>query len=63
MPVEVVNVRASVVSQGEPLDLGSAARGRRIAAPAAVHLDGATLWVADGWTARRAPDGGWSVTR
>ncbi|MDX6533246.1 MAG: N-methylhydantoinase [Gaiellales bacterium] len=62
-PIEVVNVRASVVSQGEPLSLGSGERPRRVTGPAAVHLDGATLWVADGWTARMGSDGAWSVTR
>jgi N-methylhydantoinase A len=62
-PVEVVNVRASVVSPGEPLKLGSAGRRRRVAGPAVVHLDGATLWVPKGWTARMGPGAGWSVTR
>jgi N-methylhydantoinase A/oxoprolinase/acetone carboxylase beta subunit len=62
-PIEVVNVRASVVSAGEPLRLGTRGRRRKVTGPAAVHLDGATLWVAAGWTARRSADGGWSVTR
>jgi N-methylhydantoinase A/oxoprolinase/acetone carboxylase beta subunit len=62
-PIEVVNVRASVVSAGEPLRLGSRGPRRKVMGPAAVHLDGATLWVAAGWTARRSAEGGWSVTR
>jgi hypothetical protein len=42
------------------------ARAPRVApvrGPARVPLDGATLWVAKGWTARRAADGTWEVTR
>jgi hypothetical protein len=31
--------------------------------PASVPLEGATLWVAPGWTARRRGDGSWRVAR
>jgi N-methylhydantoinase A len=61
--IEVVNVRASVVSRADPLELQARGGRKRVAGPAAVHLDGATLWVAEGWTARMSPDGAWRVTR
>ena len=37
--------------------------GAPVRGPATVALDGATLWVAPGWTARRRRDGAWEVTR
>jgi N-methylhydantoinase A len=63
--VEVVAVRAARIAPGAGLPPtargGPAARPQR--GPAAVPMDGATLWIADGW--RAAPDagGGWLMRR
>jgi N-methylhydantoinase A len=62
-PIEVVNLRAAAVGAPPQLRLARAPRSRPMSGPATVHLDGATLWVAQGWTARRAADGSWRVTR
>ncbi|HVI38716.1 MAG TPA: hypothetical protein VM684_20925, partial [Gaiellales bacterium] len=62
-PIELVNLRASGTVAGPALELVRAPRKRPVPGPATLHLDGATLWVAPGWTARGAGDGGWQVTR
>ncbi len=61
--IELVNMRAAQVVAGAPLELANRPRVRPVPGPAALHLDGATLWVTEGWTARRRGDGAWSVTR
>jgi hypothetical protein len=45
------------------LRLRRSGRSQRVRGPAAVPLDGATLWVATGWAAARTRDGGWRVER
>jgi len=62
-PIELVNLRAASTAAGPALELVRAPRRRPVPGPATLHLDGATLWVAPGWTARAAGDGGWRVTR
>jgi N-methylhydantoinase A/oxoprolinase/acetone carboxylase beta subunit len=62
-PIELVNLRAASTAAGPALELVRARRRRPVPGPATLHLDGATLWVAPGWTARAAGDGGWRVTR
>ncbi len=61
--IELVNVRQAVVSAGPALELERVPRTAAVRGPRRVALDGATLWVARGWTARRAADGAWRVTR
>jgi N-methylhydantoinase A len=61
--VEVTSVRTSVVAPGASYELERAKRVAAVRGPASVPLDGATLWVAEGWTARRGGDGSWRVTR
>ena len=61
--IELVNLRAAQVVAGAPLELADRPRTRAVSGPATVHLEGATLWLAEGWTARRRRDGAWSVTR
>ena len=62
-PIEVVNLRAHVRAAGAELQVAGMPRVAPVAGPGTVHLDGATLWVAPGWTARRRRDGAWVVTR
>jgi N-methylhydantoinase A len=61
--IEVTSVRTSVVAPGARYELERAKRVPPVRGPASVPLEGATLWVAGGWTARRGPDGAWRVTR
>ena len=61
--IEVVNLRGAAVSPSAGLRLRRSGRSQRVAGPAGVPLDGATLWVASGWTASRTRDGGWRVER
>jgi N-methylhydantoinase A len=61
--IEVVNLRGAAVRAAAALRLRRSGRSRRVSGPAAVPLDGATLWVAAGWTGTRTADGGWRVER
>jgi N-methylhydantoinase A len=61
--VEVVSVRTSVVAPGASFELAGMPRVPAARGPASVPLEGSTLWVAAGWTARRDRDGAWRVTR
>ena len=61
--IEVVNLRGAAVRPSAALRLRRSGRARRVAGPAAVPLEGATLWVGAGWTGSRAADGGWRVER
>jgi N-methylhydantoinase A len=61
--IEVVSVRVSRVTAGPALDLPRAPRTAPVRGPASVALDGATMWVGEGWTARRRPDGSWRMAR
>jgi N-methylhydantoinase A/oxoprolinase/acetone carboxylase beta subunit len=61
--IEVVSVRVTTVEAGPGLDLPSVPRTAPVPGPASVPLDGATIWVGEGWTARRRPDGSWRLTR
>ncbi|HEX2587149.1 MAG TPA: hydantoinase/oxoprolinase family protein [Gaiellales bacterium] len=61
--VEVVNLRGAAVRPSAALRLRRSGRSQRVRGPAAVPLDGATLWVATGWAAARTRDGGWRVER
>jgi N-methylhydantoinase A/oxoprolinase/acetone carboxylase beta subunit len=62
-PIEVVNVRSHVTAAGAELKVAGLPRVAPLAGPDSVALDGATLWVAPGWTARRRRDGAWVVAR
>ncbi|HEY3765432.1 MAG TPA: hydantoinase/oxoprolinase family protein, partial [Gaiellales bacterium] len=61
--LEVVSMRTSIVSPGAVFALDRVPRTPAVSGPASMALDGATLWVAPGWTARRGRDGAWRVTR
>ena len=61
--IEVVSVRVTTVEPGPELDLPRVRRSAPVRGPASVPLDGATMWVGEGWTARRRPDGSWRLTR
>jgi hypothetical protein len=45
------------------LDRDGVGRGRALRGPAVVFEEGATLWVAAGWTARADSSGGLVLTR
>jgi hypothetical protein len=51
------------VRAGPELQLPRMPRTASVRGPASVPLDGATIWVGEGWTARRRPDGSWRLTR
>jgi N-methylhydantoinase A len=61
--VEVVSVRTSAIVPGPGFELARVASVPVVRGPASVGLEGATLWVAPGWSARRRGDGSWMVTR
>jgi N-methylhydantoinase A/oxoprolinase/acetone carboxylase beta subunit len=61
--IEVTSVRTSVVAPGAGYELDRAGRVPAVRGPASVPLEGATLWVGDGWTARRGGNGSWRATR
>jgi N-methylhydantoinase A/oxoprolinase/acetone carboxylase beta subunit len=61
--IEVVSVRTSTILPGADYALHRVASVPAVRGPASVPLDGATLWVAPGWTARRRPDGAWRLAR
>jgi N-methylhydantoinase A len=61
--IEVVSVRTSVVAPGAAFALARAPGLPAVRGPESVPLEGATLWVAPGWTARRGRDGAWRVER
>ena len=61
--IEVINLRATVSGRAPRISLARAPRVAPVRGAARVPLDGATLWVAKGWTARRTADGTWEVTR
>ena len=62
-PIEVVNLRSHVTAAGRGADGCRTAAGAPRGRAGVRALDGATLWVAPGWTARRRRDGAWVVTR
>jgi N-methylhydantoinase A/oxoprolinase/acetone carboxylase beta subunit len=61
--IEVINLRATVSGRAPRITLARAPRAAPVLGPARLPLDGATLWVAKGWTARRTAEGTWEVTR
>jgi N-methylhydantoinase A len=61
--VEVVSLRTSVVAPGASFELERSPGTPAVRGPASVPLEGATLWVAPGWTARRGRDGAWRAAR
>jgi N-methylhydantoinase A/oxoprolinase/acetone carboxylase beta subunit len=61
--IELVNLRAARFSPPAPLRLARRSRLAKVVGPRLVHLDGATLWVAPGWTATHRGDGSWAVVR
>jgi N-methylhydantoinase A len=61
--IELVAVRSVRVQPGPALRRAGGAARREVAGPAAVPLEGATLWVAAGWVARARPDASWLVSR
>jgi N-methylhydantoinase A/oxoprolinase/acetone carboxylase beta subunit len=61
--VEVVSVRVTTMRPGPELELPRMPRTAPVRGPESVPLDGATMWVGEGWTARRRADGSWRLTR
>ncbi|HET7171784.1 MAG TPA: hydantoinase/oxoprolinase family protein, partial [Gaiellales bacterium] len=61
--IQVVSVRVTSVEAGPQLELPRVARTAPVRGPASVPLEGATMWVGTGWTARRRGDGSWRLTR
>ena len=61
--IEVTSMRVSTATAGPPLELPRVDTLGPVHGPASVWLEGATLWVAPGWSARRRRDGSWRVTR
>jgi N-methylhydantoinase A len=61
--IEVVSVRRTTARAGPALQLPRMPRTAPVRGPAPVPLDGATIWVGEGWTARRRHDGSWRLTR
>jgi N-methylhydantoinase A/oxoprolinase/acetone carboxylase beta subunit len=63
--IEVVAVRAAAIAPGAGLPAtargGRPGRARR--GPEAVPMEGATLWIADGWSGRPDGAGGWLMRR
>jgi N-methylhydantoinase A len=62
-PIELINLRAARIGAASRFTLARVPKRRPLAGPASAALDGATLWVAPGWTARSGGDGSWRVTR
>jgi N-methylhydantoinase A len=60
--IELIGMRTATVAAGPELSLARLTPVPAVRGPATVALDGATLWVAPGWTARRSPHGAWRVT-
>jgi N-methylhydantoinase A/oxoprolinase/acetone carboxylase beta subunit len=61
--IELVALRAARIATGPALPPPGRQTSRRVVGPTGVPMDGATLWVAEGWTARAQTDGGWVATR
>jgi N-methylhydantoinase A/oxoprolinase/acetone carboxylase beta subunit len=61
--IELINLREAVIGQAPAVTPARWPRVAPVTGPARVDLDGATLWVAKGWTARRGSEGAWKVTR
>jgi N-methylhydantoinase A len=51
-PVEAVTLRLAAERPGEDPEIADAATGEAVAGPAVLPMEGATCWVAEGWTAR-----------
>lgn len=51
-PVEAVTIRLTAERPGVAPDLAVRERGPEVVGPATIPMDGATCWVAPGWTAR-----------
>jgi N-methylhydantoinase A len=62
-PVEAVSLRLAAERPGADPHLPERALGPARAGPAVIPMDGATCWVADGWTARADPIGGLLLER
>ncbi len=61
--VEAVSLRLAAERPGTDPDLPEQELGPPRAGPAVIPMDGATCWVADGWTARPDPIGGLRLER
>jgi N-methylhydantoinase A len=62
-PVEAVSLRLAAERPGADPELPGGALGAEVRGPAVVPMDGATCWVADGWTARPDAMGGIVLAR
>ncbi|HSJ73553.1 MAG TPA: hypothetical protein VK904_04495, partial [Miltoncostaeaceae bacterium] len=62
-PVEAVSLRLAAERPGADPELPGDGLGPTAAGPAVIAMDGATCWVAEGWTARSDPIGGLLLER
>jgi N-methylhydantoinase A len=62
-PVEAVSLRLAAERSGADPRLPERALGPPASGPAVIPMDGATCWVAEGWTARTDPIGGLLLER
>ena len=62
-PVEAVSLRLAAERSGADPRLPERALGPPVPGPAVIPMDGATCWVAEGWTARTDPIGGLLLER
>jgi N-methylhydantoinase A len=60
-PVEVVTIRVAASRPGGPPMIDATPVGRPMPGPVSVPMEGATLWIAPGWSARACSDGGFDV--
>ena len=62
-PVEVVSLRLAAERPGPAPPAHAGTAGASVPGPAVIGLDGATVWVASGWSASPRADGSVSLTR
>ena len=61
--VEVVSLRLAAERPGPVPPAHAGTPGSTVRGPSVLGLDGATVWVAEGWTASPGPDGALSLSR
>ena len=62
-PVEAVSLRLAAERPGRDPELPEDELAPAVEGPAVIAMDGATCWVAGGWTARSDPIGGLVLER
>ncbi|MCB0872795.1 MAG: hydantoinase/oxoprolinase family protein, partial [Thermoleophilia bacterium] len=62
-PVEMVSLRVAAERGATPLPIPERTTAAPVVGPAVCRMDGATVWVADGWRAHTTSDGGFDLER